>query len=133
MSDSVLRMVLDDLKGLLKDGTITFPQYQAAYQVEIAASHVRSLAVESSSSPKRDHGTVAAGSSLSPKRAQGESQSPVVVKCEVSQSAFPYPLPLPKAKAACEPKAEGRYDGERTCVGGRSLQGGACSCWWWVV
>ena len=29
MSDSALKMVLDDLKGLLKDGTITFPQYQA--------------------------------------------------------------------------------------------------------
>ena len=54
MSDSALRMVLGDLKGLLKDGTITFPQYQAAYQAELAAIRKEAREAESSSSPQRE-------------------------------------------------------------------------------
>ena len=92
MSTSALRMVLGDLKELFIAEKLTFPQYQAAYQAGLAAAHDRSLAAESSLSPKRDQGAVAGGSSLSPKRAhlkryQGESQS-----------AFTPPLPLPKAQ-----------------------------------
>ena len=37
MSDSALQMVIASLERLLKEGTITFPQYQAAYQAELAA------------------------------------------------------------------------------------------------
>ena len=50
MSDSVLRMVLDDLKGLFERGKITFPQYQA----ELAAIRKEAREVESSSSPQRE-------------------------------------------------------------------------------
>ena len=70
-SDYGLR-ILDDLKELLKCGTITFSQYQA----ELAAIRKEAREAESSLSPKS-----------SQKRYQGESQS-----------AFTPPLPRPKAQ-----------------------------------
>ena len=50
MSDSALQMVIASLERLLKDGTITFPQYQAGMDQALE----RALAAESSSSPQRE-------------------------------------------------------------------------------
>jgi len=108
MSDSDVQMIIRSLEGLLERGIITFPQYQAAYHAELAAIRKEAREVESSLSPQREaeksSGVVKTQQEMtvqkvsSPslgvvksdvkrdvvKRAQGESQAPMVVKCEVS-------------------------------------------------
>ena len=95
MSDSALRMVLDDLKELYRAKEITFPQYQA----ELAAIRKEAREAESSSSPKRES-DISLGVVESEVVGKIGSEGTSADDEKAFLDAFVPPLPVPKAQVS---------------------------------